>query len=143
MFILAVVHEDSREGRGGKLVVRQVAVAIDRLNIILAEQFGNGGFVGISWCGCFNHLRKALVSKGICTKVVANRLWEAICPILSPSCKLPSSLTLKVLDRTFSVSERKSDTSGMLTLYDRLHGNSKKVGSFDRFLTGGLSSVVT
>ena len=141
MFILAVLHEEAKEVRGGKLIKRQLAFALDNLNVILAEQLSNRGFVGISWAGRFNHLREAIASKGIPLQVAAERLWDAICPILSPGSEKPLPLTLDALDHIFNVPERKSDASGILTLYDKLYRASQRVGKFDRFLTKELIDV--
>lgn len=110
-----MVVEGKKKAKGRKLRLKYL-LAFDRYNVVYAIQRGSV-LIGEKYYPNIEFLASYLIKQGYDPKELRSTINKGFNDIFSTNFK---PRTFKDIDKTFNVSERRQDSSGILTIYDRL-----------------------
>lgn len=126
MITLATISDQMRDGErraAGRKVRHVIAVCVDNYNIVLAEKTGDNPLQGRKYFHNLTGMAKLLREFGCDDEEILHGLRKGLARLDSAAKKM----SIEEMDQHFRISERTDDSSGKLSLYNRL----KKAGFTD------------
>jgi len=121
MVIVSVLKDEVREGQRkakGREVHAQTVLGVDNYNLIIGFRTGKSPIVGKAFFGKLEALSTRLEEFGVDPKEARGMIQRDLCKIFGR--KFDNDLTFEQLDGIFKLSKLRDDSSGILSIYNKL-----------------------